>query len=86
MKSCLEWRKIIGREDKSFVATVVVMPTITKKSIKIVLILCATLTTSCAKLSHSILLNTEGKSKPPELNYYKGFDFEFYQYFTNQNR
>jgi hypothetical protein len=38
MKSCLECEeKIIGREDKSFVATVVGMPT-TIKSIRIVLI------------------------------------------------
>jgi ABC-type oligopeptide transport system ATPase subunit len=37
--------KIIGREDKSFVATVVVMP-ITIKLIKIVLIMHAILTTS----------------------------------------
>jgi flagellar assembly factor FliW len=53
MKSCLECEeKIIGREDKSFVATVVVMPT-TIKSIKTVN-LCATLIISCAKNSHSI--------------------------------
>jgi hypothetical protein len=86
MKSCLECEeKIIGREDKSFVATVVVMPT-TIKSIKIVLILCATLTTSCAKLSHSIGSN-RWKSKPPELNYLaKDLTLSFYQYFTNQNR
>jgi hypothetical protein len=42
------------------------MPTITK-SIKIVLILCATLTTSCAKTITFYPLNTEGKSKTTKL-------------------
>jgi hypothetical protein len=64
MKSCLECEeKIIGREDKSFVATAVVMPTITK-SIKIGTNFMRNINNKLRKNYHSILLNTEGKSKP----------------------
>jgi hypothetical protein len=62
MKSCLECEeKIIGREDKSFVATAVVMPT-TIKSIKRGTNFMRNINNKLRKSFYH--LNTEGKSKP----------------------
>jgi hypothetical protein len=68
MKNCLECgEKIVGREDKNSVVTVVVTPIITK-STKTVIITCNI--NNKLRKNHRILseLNTEGKSKQPELN------------------
>jgi hypothetical protein len=69
MKNCLECgEKIVGREDKNSVVTVVVTPIITK-STKTVIITCKTSTTSCARIIVFYPnLTPKENQKQPELN------------------
>jgi hypothetical protein len=76
-------RKIIGREDKSFVATAVVMPTnkINKDSTNF-------MRNINNKLRKTIIssLNTEEIKTTRAKLLSKGFDFEFLPIFYKQNR